>query len=64
MPQETYTLTLSMHSLQTIAAVSTILFLTLITRAVLGSISTRGPDLWPEPLRKTWVKWTVSIIGA
>ncbi len=64
MPQETYTLTLSMHSLQTIVAVSTILFLTLITRAVLGSISTRGPDLWPEPLRKTWVKWTVSIIGA
>ena len=63
MPQETYTLTLSMHSLQTIAAVSTILFLTLITRAVLGVVGEKRPNLWPEVMHKTWAKWTVSIIG-
>lgn len=63
MPQETYTLTLSMHSLQTIAAVSAILFLTLITRAVLGVVGEKRPNLWPEVMHKTWAKWTVSIIG-
>jgi len=64
MTQATYTLTLTSHSLHSIAALIAIVILTLIVRAALGVTGAKNADVWPELLRKTWIKWAVSIIGA